>query len=64
MISFSWIANGGSTKEIPEFEEKNRVSSYRGNLSKMRRSNNILAPQWGEIYLYFIIYKIIYYFIY
>ena len=32
----------------PDYEEKNRVSSYRGYLLKMRRSNNLLAPQWGK----------------
>jgi hypothetical protein len=37
----SWI--GGS-----EFEEKNRVSSFRGYLYKLRRSPNLLAPQWGR----------------
>ena len=51
-MSFSWIANGG-TKDIVEYEEKNRVSSYRGYLLKMRRSNNMLAPQWGKfLYAY------------
>jgi hypothetical protein len=37
----SWI--GGS-----EFEETNRVSSFRGYLYKLRRSPNLLAPQWGR----------------
>jgi hypothetical protein len=31
-----------------EHEERNRVSSYRGYLLKMRRANNVLAPQWGK----------------
>ena len=31
-----------------EVEERNRVSSYRGYLLKMRRSHNLLAPQWGK----------------
>lgn len=30
------------------YEEKNRVSSYRGYLYKLRRSQNVLAPQWGK----------------
>jgi hypothetical protein len=39
-----WI--GGRDSE--QYEEKNRVSSYRGYLLKMRRSQNLLAPQWGK----------------
>lgn len=36
-----------STKD-GEYEEKNRVSSHRGYCYKMRRSHNLLAPQWGK----------------
>lgn len=46
MMNLSWIANV-SGKE-GDYEEKNRVSSYRGYLLKMRRSHNLLAPQWGK----------------
>lgn len=31
-----------------DLEERNRVSSYRGYLFKLRRSKNLLAPQWGR----------------
>jgi hypothetical protein len=31
-----------------DYEERNRVSSFRGYLYKMRRSPNLLAPQWGK----------------
>jgi hypothetical protein len=44
MLNLSWIASG--PKE--EYEEKNRVSSFKGYLFKMRRSQNVLAPQWGK----------------
>eukprot|EP00600_Ochromonadales_sp_CCMP1393_P005575 CAMPEP_0174965784 /NCGR_PEP_ID=MMETSP0004_2-20121128/6627_1 /TAXON_ID=420556 /ORGANISM="Ochromonas sp., Strain CCMP1393" /LENGTH=595 /DNA_ID=CAMNT_0016214657 /DNA_START=80 /DNA_END=1867 /DNA_ORIENTATION=+ len=43
MINLSWK---GSAKD--EIEETNRVSSFRGYLLKMRRSHNLLAPQWGK----------------
>lgn len=39
----SWMGNGSN-----DFEERNRVSSYRGYLYKLRRSQNLLAPQWGK----------------
>lgn len=44
MMNLPWM---GSSKD-GEYEEKNRVSSYRGYLLKMRRSHNLLAPQWGK----------------
>jgi hypothetical protein len=31
-----------------DYEERNRVSSFRGYLYKLRRSQNLLAPQWGK----------------
>jgi hypothetical protein len=31
-----------------DYEERNRISSYRGYLYKLRRSQNVLAPQWGK----------------
>jgi hypothetical protein len=37
----SWMKNS-------DHEEKNRVSSFRGYLYKLRRSPNLLAPQWGR----------------
>jgi hypothetical protein len=40
----NWI---GSSKDN-DYEEKNRVSSFRGYLLKMKRSHNLLAPQWGK----------------
>lgn len=39
----TWISSKDNS-----FEEKNRVSSYRGYLYKMKRSQNLLAPQWGK----------------
>jgi hypothetical protein len=39
----SWM---NAAKE--DHEEKNRVSSFRGYLYKLRRSPNLLAPQWGK----------------
>lgn len=36
----AWMSN--------KSEEKNRVSSYKGYLLKLRRSQNLLAPQWGN----------------
>lgn len=39
-----WIGNNKDA----DYEEKNRVSSYRGYLLKMRRSHNLMAPQWGK----------------
>lgn len=42
-----WIGNAtGAPRD--DYEEKNRVSSYRGYLFKLRRSQNLLAPQWGK----------------
>lgn len=43
-MNLSWM---GSSKD-GDYEEKNRVSSYRGYCYKMRRSHNLLAPQWGK----------------
>jgi len=43
MMNLSWK---GAPKE--DLEERNRMSSYRGYLLKMRRSHNMLAPQWGK----------------
>lgn len=39
----SWIGSGKD-----DYEERNRVSSFRGYLQKLRRSPNLLAPQWGK----------------
>lgn len=44
MMTLSWM---GSAKD-GDYEEKNRVSSHRGYVYKMRRSHNLLAPQWGK----------------
>lgn len=44
MTMMGWIGNNKDA----DYEEKNRVSSYRGYLLKMRRSNNLMAPQWGK----------------
>eukprot|EP01031_Cornospumella_fuschlensis_P047372 gene47372-58025_t len=38
---------GGSGKDNV-VKERNRVSSFRGYLYKLRRSKNLLAPQWGK----------------
>lgn len=39
-------ATSGSMRD--DYEERNRVSSFRGYLYKLRRSPNLLAPQWGK----------------
>jgi hypothetical protein len=42
-----WIGNAAGPLR-DDYEERNRVSSYRGYLHKLRRSQNLLAPQWGK----------------
>ncbi len=41
-------ASSSGTHNGGDYEERNRVSSYRGYLYKLRRSQNLLAPQWGK----------------
>jgi hypothetical protein len=41
-----WMGATGPLRD--DYEETNRVSSYRGYLFKLRRSQNLLAPQWGK----------------
>lgn len=40
--------SGSTLAQREDIEERNRVSSYRGYLFKLRRSKNLLAPQWGK----------------
>jgi hypothetical protein len=50
MNPLTWM-NGGYKEggaSHTDVEERNRVSSYRGYLYKLRRSQNLLAPQWGK----------------
>jgi hypothetical protein len=44
--SFSSLSAGPLPNK--DYEEHNRISSYRGYLYKLRRSKNVLAPQWGK----------------
>lgn len=41
----SWIV---SQYGLPKRDETNRVSSFRGSLLKMKRSQNLLSPTWGK----------------
>ena len=42
----NWIVSQYRGEETAR--ETNRVSSYRGSLLKMKRSQNLLAPTWGK----------------
>ena len=50
MLRRSWMkGNSSFTQQTQsDYEERNRISSFRGYLYKLRRSQNMLAPQWGK----------------